>query len=105
MHPNQHQQQYELFLTLLRDARSQAGLTQQDLADRIGWTQSFVSKCERGERRIDVIDLLAYLGEIGVSPGDFVGGLAIALEEAAAGQGFLVTSGSKTPRRTSRAAK
>ncbi|WP_298330546.1 helix-turn-helix transcriptional regulator [Asticcacaulis sp.] len=79
MHPDQHQQPYEVFLVLLREARIQADLTQQELATRIGWTQSFVSKCERGERRIDVIDLITYLDGIGFSSSDFVGTLVNAL--------------------------
>jgi ribosome-binding protein aMBF1 (putative translation factor) len=52
-----HTKQYAIFLKVLRDARRRAGLTQEDVADRIGETQSFVSKVERGERRIDVVEL------------------------------------------------
>ena len=44
----------------LKKAREEAGLTQAQLALRIGETQTFVSKCERGERRIDVIELRAF---------------------------------------------
>ena len=42
---------------LLRELRVQAGLRQQDLADRLGEPQSFVSKYEAGERRLDLIEL------------------------------------------------
>ncbi len=45
------------FLALLRQARREAGLTQVDLARRIGEEQSFVSKVERGERRLDILEL------------------------------------------------
>ena len=48
-------------------ARRRAGLTQIDVAKRIGETQSFVSKCERGERRIDVIELRAFCTAFGIS--------------------------------------
>lgn len=48
-------------------ARRRAGLTQIDLAKRIGETQSFVSKCERGERKIDVIELRAFCAAFGIS--------------------------------------
>jgi transcriptional regulator with XRE-family HTH domain len=44
-------------LLRLRDARLQAGLTQADVAARLQRPQSFISKCESGERRIDVIEL------------------------------------------------
>lgn len=37
-----------------------AGLTQAEAAERLNKPQSFVSKCEAGERRIDVIELLEY---------------------------------------------
>jgi len=41
----------------LRQARTAAGLTQVEVARRLGKTQSFVSKCESGERRVDVVEL------------------------------------------------
>jgi hypothetical protein len=44
---------YAVFLQTLKAAREKAGLTQAQLAKRLGETQTFVSKCERGERRID----------------------------------------------------
>lgn len=52
-----HSADYQLFLRLLREAREAAGLTQVQLAERLRSTQSFVSKCERGERRLDVTEL------------------------------------------------
>jgi len=47
----------EVFLELLRDTRSNAGLRQVDLADRLGVPQSFVSKYESGERRLDLLEV------------------------------------------------
>lgn len=46
-------------LELLVAAREKAGLTQQQLADRLRKPQSFISKYEGGERRIDVIEFIA----------------------------------------------
>jgi transcriptional regulator with XRE-family HTH domain len=46
-------------LELLVAAREKAGMTQQQLADRLGKPQSFISKYEGGERRIDVIEFIA----------------------------------------------
>jgi transcriptional regulator with XRE-family HTH domain len=46
-------------IQLLVAAREKAGLTQQQLADRLDRHQSFVAKYEGGERRIDVIEFLA----------------------------------------------
>jgi transcriptional regulator with XRE-family HTH domain len=44
---------------LIRSMRLNAGLRQQDVADRLGQPQSYVSKCESGERRVDVVELAA----------------------------------------------
>ena len=46
-------------------------LTQVEVAEKIGQSQSFVSKCERGERRIDVVELRAYCLAFGVSFAEF----------------------------------
>ena len=48
---------YRLLCKLLRDKRQAAGLTQIDLAKRLKETQSYVSKVERGDRRLDLIEL------------------------------------------------
>jgi transcriptional regulator with XRE-family HTH domain len=48
------------FLQRLRQARKDAGLTQVEVARRLGRTQSFVTKAERGERRLDVVELKAF---------------------------------------------
>ena len=50
--------QYRRFCTLLIQARKTAGLTQVELAEQLKRPQSFVSKVERGERRLDVIEFL-----------------------------------------------
>jgi transcriptional regulator with XRE-family HTH domain len=44
---------------LLRDVRLEAGLKQEEVAERIGSDQSFVSRYERGERRLDLVELEA----------------------------------------------
>ncbi len=63
---------YALFLSHLRDARKGASLTQEELARRLGETQSFISKCERGERRIDVVELRVFCKAMGISFTAFV---------------------------------
>ena len=55
-----HTEAYRRFLTRLRRAREEAGLTQVEVANRIGRPQSYVSKCESGERRVDVIELAEF---------------------------------------------
>lgn len=63
--------EYALLLKKLREARENVGLTQSDAAERMGATQSFVSKCERGERRLDVIELRDWCRSIGISFTEF----------------------------------
>ena len=48
---------YRRFLGRLRAARREAGITQVEAARRLGKTQSFVSKSESGDRRVDVVEL------------------------------------------------
>jgi transcriptional regulator with XRE-family HTH domain len=48
---------YQKFLERLVAARKKSGLTQPQVARAIGQHQSFVSKCESGERRVDVVEL------------------------------------------------
>ena len=52
-----HSQQYRAFLGRLRQARAEAGLTQIELGQAVGRSQTWVSKCELGERRVDVVEL------------------------------------------------
>lgn len=56
----------KIFLALLRHSRESMQLRQADLAMRLGRGQATVSKVERGERRLDVIELRAWLGALGV---------------------------------------
>ena len=48
---------YKAFLDRLRQAREDAGLTQVELAKALGRSQTWVSKCELGERRVDFVEL------------------------------------------------
>ena len=49
--------EYKEFLEKLKKARQEAGLTQLQAAEAVGRPQSFISKCESGERRVDIIEL------------------------------------------------
>lgn len=51
---------YRRFLDRLRHARVEAGFTQVEVAKRLHRAQSYVSKCESGERRVDVIELAEF---------------------------------------------
>jgi transcriptional regulator with XRE-family HTH domain len=55
-----HDPAYKEFLVRLRQARMEAGLTQVQVAARLGKLQSYVSKCEVGDRRVDVVELAEF---------------------------------------------
>lgn len=55
-----HSPTYRVFLDRLRSARQQAGLRQADVARQLRKPQSYISKCESGERRVDVVELAAF---------------------------------------------
>lgn len=64
--------EYEILRTLIREYREAAGLTQVELAERIGETQSYVSKVERGERRLDLVQLRVFCEAMKVQLKDVV---------------------------------
>lgn len=55
-------------IALLVAARKDAGITQVELGRRIGQRQTFVSKFEQGERRLDIAEFLAVSRAIGADP-------------------------------------
>lgn len=61
--------QQKKLLVLLRGVRVEAGLTQSELASRLGTDQTFISKYESGERRLDILELREVCQVIGI---DFV---------------------------------
>ncbi|KIQ33225.1 helix-turn-helix domain-containing protein [Pseudomonas viridiflava] len=63
-----HNARYQTLLDLLLEARDNAGLTQKELANRLGRPQSFVSKTENAERRLDVIEFMDVCRGIGADP-------------------------------------
>jgi transcriptional regulator with XRE-family HTH domain len=60
-----HQPEYKRLLEELIKAREKADITQQELADMLKKPQSFVSKYENGERRLDIIELTQIADLIG----------------------------------------
>ena len=51
-----YRRRYRVFLERLKQARIEAGLTQSEVSQHIRRPQSFVSKAESGERRLDVVE-------------------------------------------------
>ncbi|MCK4794521.1 MAG: helix-turn-helix domain-containing protein [Desulfobacteraceae bacterium] len=63
---------YEVFRELLAQCRRDASVTQLVLAERLGRPQSFVSKYESGERRLDIIEFLEVAEALQFDPIDFI---------------------------------
>jgi ribosome-binding protein aMBF1 (putative translation factor) len=57
---------------LLRKVRNHAGIRQADLADKLGQPQSFVSKYESGERRLDILELRDVCQALGMPLQEFI---------------------------------
>lgn len=87
MKPSRYSAAYRCFLELLREARLQAGLTQLELAELLAVPQSYVSKCEGGERRLDVLEARAWIVALGGSPAAFMEALDEELARAQALEG------------------
>lgn len=61
-------QRHQELIGFIASTRKAAGVTQVELADRMGKPQSFVSKVERGERRLDVIEFCQFAEALGHEP-------------------------------------
>ena len=63
---------YELFLSILISLRQDKGLSQHKLAKKLKKPQSFVSKYERGERRLDVVEFLDIVKVLEADPHEII---------------------------------
>jgi transcriptional regulator with XRE-family HTH domain len=54
--------EYGDFVEKLRKARLEAGLRQIDVAKKLKRTQSYVSRVEVGEQRLDILELKKFAG-------------------------------------------
>ena len=63
-----HRRQYDIFRKLLVDTRRSSGLTQDDVAKALSKPQSFVSKYERGERRLDFTEAIEICAALSLDP-------------------------------------
>ncbi len=67
-----HDDAYQILIDCLREARQAASITQVDIARELGTDQSYVSKYERAERRLDVIEVRAICVALGITFPDFI---------------------------------
>ena len=61
---------YAVVVAILANARRAAGVTQVELAARLKRPQSYVSKVERRERRVDLVEFYEWGEAVGVKPED-----------------------------------
>lgn len=64
LHTDEHRRLVRALATL----RMEAGLTQEELAKRVGADQSYVAKYEGGQRRLDVVEFMRIIAAIGADP-------------------------------------
>jgi transcriptional regulator with XRE-family HTH domain len=57
---------------VLVDSRKKAGMTQRDLATKLGKPPSWVAKVERGERRLDLVEFIAVARALGLKETDLL---------------------------------
>jgi transcriptional regulator with XRE-family HTH domain len=67
-----HTPKQKRLLLLLRELRLEAGLTQAELGSRIQKDQTFISKYESGERRLDILEVRELCRALGVPLTEFV---------------------------------
>lgn len=67
-----HSSEQKELLSLLRAKRKGIGLSQESLARRLGRSQSFVSKYESGELRLDLVQLREICQALGITLSKFV---------------------------------
>ncbi len=60
-----HRKEYKELLAALSRARKDAGMTQAELAKKLKKPQSYISKIENGERRLDVVELMEIAKVVG----------------------------------------
>ena len=73
--------QREKLQALLKRIRQNKGIRQIQLAEKLGVPQSFVSKYESGDRRLDILEIRQMCKKLGISLEDFVRQLEEALNE------------------------
>ncbi|HEY9107163.1 MAG TPA: helix-turn-helix transcriptional regulator [Roseateles sp.] len=57
---------------MLVELRNEAQLTQVELAERLSWEQTHISRVERGVRRLDVLELRLWVNALGLPMPEFI---------------------------------
>lgn len=68
MSGNLNSDDYAAFVVMMKAMRVEQGVTQAELASRLNQPQSYISKSERRERRIDVVEFIRITEALGLDP-------------------------------------
>lgn len=66
-----YKKENEIFVQLLIEFRNKKGLLQTDLAKKLNVHQSFISKIETGQRRVDIVELKEICKQLNIKLSDF----------------------------------
>lgn len=67
-----HSPEHQILCGLLRELRLEAGLSQDELAEKLNVPQSLISRIEVGERRLDILELRQYCSAVQTTMSRFV---------------------------------
>ena len=82
-----HTQANDIFRVLLKETRGAKNLTQADMAKSLGVPQSYVSKYESGERRLDFVETVLVCEALGMSIKAFAAAYSAKLAKARRAKG------------------
>lgn len=75
------EEEYALLLNALRAERESRAITQVELAAKMGVDQNFISKCELGGRRLDVLEFRKWCMALGTTIVDVLARVEVQLSE------------------------
>jgi ribosome-binding protein aMBF1 (putative translation factor) len=76
-----YSKEYEVFRHMIIEARKKVRVTQKELAQAMNRPQSFISKCEQGERRLDIVEFMQLAEALSIDMFHFLAELKARMEQ------------------------